>query len=160
MLEWLEPGLVGYSAETVESIITGSEAYKKEVTMINGVAVSEDGMDPWFAAITIGIVAIAHIVAANLMWFWWMPSNIEKWSAFYWTFFSAYLGVMIAYTVPAVLWFSVFTGGDTIQWVFMIFSMGSVGGPMLLFFMPQILMLSNMVVGWKSGYLVDWNSRW
>ena len=38
--------------------------------------------------------------------------------------------------------------------------MGSVGGPMLLFFFPQILALSNIVVGWKSGYLVDWNRRW
>ena len=118
-------------------------------------------MDPWFAAISVGIVTIAHIVGINLMWWWFVPGlNIRKWSAFYWTFLSAYLAVMIAYTVPAVLWFSVFMGIDSLQYIFMLFSMGSVGGPMLLFFMPQILALSNIVTGWQSGYLVDYNTRW
>ena len=38
--------------------------------------------------------------------------------------------------------------------------MGSVAGPMLLFFIPLILALSNYVTGWQSGWIVDWNHRW
>ena len=68
---------------------------------------------------------------------------------------------MIAYVIPAISWFFIFCDdcGDA-HWVLYIFSMGSVAGPMLLFFIPLILALSNYVVGWKSGWIVDWNTRW
>jgi hypothetical protein len=68
---------------------------------------------------------------------------------------------MTAFTIPAICWFFIFCedcGGA--HWMLYIFSMGSVGGPMLLFFIPLILALSNYVVGWKSGWIVDWNHRW
>jgi hypothetical protein len=82
-------------------------------------------------------------------------------SAYWWTWTSAYIAVMTAFIIPAISWFFIFCedcGGA--HWMLYIFSMGSVAGPMLLFFIPLILALSNYVVGWKSGWIVDWNHRW
>lgn len=127
--------------------------------IINGVNVAGQGMDPQFAAYFTGPYCIAHIVAINLVYWLYVPTlNITAGTAFHWTWLSAYLAIMIAFSVPALFWVSIFIpDADWAHWTYYIFSMGSVGGPMLLFLVPLILALSNYVVGWKSGYLVDWN---
>ena len=68
---------------------------------------------------------------------------------------------MLADTIPAIFWFFIFDkDADWAHWTLYVFSMGSVIGPMLLNFFPLALALFNYVIGWKSGYLVDWNRRW
>ena len=127
--------------------------------MIGGVAVTGEGMDPWLAIYTVCPYTWVHLIAANLVYWLYVPTlQITPYSAFHWTWLSAYIAIMLAFTIPGIFWFFIFCEDcEWAHWTLYIFSMGSVGGPLLLFFIPLILALSNYVVGWKSGYLVDWN---
>ena len=143
-------------------MISGGIKDDEDLIIINGVAVNGWGMDPWFAVYSVCPYVWVHIVAINLV-YWLYARNLRmtEGSAFWWTWTSAYIAVMVAFTIPAIMWFFIFCKEcDGAHWMLYIFSMGSIGGPMLLFFIPLILALSNYVVGWNSGYVVDWNHRW
>jgi hypothetical protein len=146
--------------DTVESIITGSKKNEKKVVMINGIAVSQDGLDPNLAVMILGPYYWVHIVIMNALWWGYVPTlNIRSKSAFWWTWCTGYIVVMMFFLLPAIGWIFTFIDYMPMKYFFMIFGMGSIGGPMLAFWIPFILALVCYIDGWTSGYLVNWNRR-